>query len=153
MPQKYRLLLKIGNLRKIYKIFEKVYMARQQFKSELTFIPLLEECLRAFISVNSSLFESKTFHSPIWLGTPFDVALVVVDVEIWIWRFISKNNVCHTFSSALKMWFNTRAVDRILKSRIKSDLRSRIKSNLKSRIKSDLTDFLTGRKPLLLWSF
>ena len=59
-------------------------MARQQFKSELTFIPLLEECLRAFISVNSSLFESKTFHSPIWLGTPFDVALVVVDVEIHI---------------------------------------------------------------------
>ena len=39
----------------------------------------------------------------------------------------------------------TRAVDRILKSRIKSDL--------KSRIKSDLSDFLTGRKPLLLWSF
>ena len=38
-----------------------------------------------------------------------------------------------------------RAVDRILKSRIKSDL--------KSRIKSDLSDFLTGRKPLLLWSF
>ena len=56
-----------------------------------------------------------------------------------------KNNVCHTFSSALKMWFNTRAVDRILKSRIKSDLRS--------RIKSDLFDFFTGRKPLLLWSF
>ena len=39
----------------------------------------------------------------------------------------------------------TRAVDRILKSRIKSDL--------KSRIKSDLSDFLTGRKPLLLRSF
>ena len=68
---------KIGNSWKIYKIFEKVYMTRQQFKSELTFIPLLEECLRAFNSVNSSLFESKTFHSPIWLGTPFDVALVV----------------------------------------------------------------------------
>ena len=32
---------------------------------------------------------------------------------------------------------NARAVDRILKS----------------RIKSDLSDFLTGRKPLLLWSF
>ena len=59
---------KIGNswkIYKIYKIFEKVYMARQQFKSELTFIPLLEECLRAFNSVNSSLFESNTFHSPI----------------------------------------------------------------------------------------
>ena len=39
----------------------------------------------------------------------------------------------------------TRTVDRILKSRIKSDLRS--------RIKSDLFDFFTGRKPLLLWSF
>ena len=32
-------------------------------------------------------------------------------------------------------------------------LKSRIKSDLKSRIKSDLSDFLTGRKPLLLWSF
>ena len=39
----------------------------------------------------------------------------------------------------------TRAVDRILKSRIKS--------NLKSRIKSDLSDFLTGRKPLLVGYF
>ena len=38
--------------------------------------------------------------------------------------------------------FWIRAVDRILKSRIKS--------YLKSRIKSDLSDFLTGRKPLLL---
>ena len=35
-----------------------------------------------------------------------------------------------------------RAVDRILKSRIESDL--------KSRMKSDLSDILTGRKPLLL---
>ena len=36
-----------------------------------------------------------------------------------------------------EMWISIRAVDRILKS----------------RIKSDLYDFLTGRKPLLLWSF
>ena len=48
-------------------------------------------------------------------------------------------------SFAILMHMLIRAVDRILKSRIKSDL--------KSRIKSDLSDFLTGRKPLLLWSF
>ena len=44
-----------------------------------------------------------------------------------------------------KRWYRIRAVDRILKSWIKSDI--------ESRIKSDLSDFLTGRKPLLLWSF
>ena len=43
----------------------------------------------------------------------------------------------------IRVWI--RAVGRISKSRIKSDL--------KKRIKSDLSDFLTGRKPLLLWSF
>ena len=46
---------------------------------------------------------------------------------------------CHSSS------IPTRAVDRIFKSQIKSDL--------KSPIKSHLSDFLTGRKPLLLWSF
>ena len=55
--------------------------------------------------------------------------------------------------NTIRAGVSTRAVDRILKSRIKSDLKSRIKSDLKSRIKSDLSDFLTGRKPLLLWSF
>ena len=47
----------------------------------------------------------------------------------------------------------TRDVDRILKSRIKSDLKSRIKSDLKSRINRIYPIFLTGRKPLLSWSF
>ena len=42
-------------------------------------------------------------------------------------------------NTLLSVRVHTRAVDRILKSRIKSDL--------KSQIKSDLSDFLTGRKP------
>ena len=60
--------------------------------------------------------------------------------EIYSFSFVS----CLGFLNDMS-WISTRAVDRVLKSQIKSDL--------KSRIKSDLSNFLTGRKPLLLWSF
>ena len=64
--------------------------------------------------------------------------------ELWI-IFRSSPRVLDILGFCQFAGVSTRAVDRILKSRIKSDL--------KSQIKSDLSDSLTGRKPLLLWSF
>ena len=83
----------------------------------------------------------KSFDDIYLQNVVFDAGLKEVEAIIKV--FINSTHL--TFSDMCVTCVLTRAVDRILKSRIKSDLKNRIKSNL--------SDFLTGRKPLLLWSF